>query len=239
LRNTYTLSRLEQRIRQALSRPLTSSGEAAVRAFLSLTGISRWQPARLGILELSFVFDVGLPFGLIGENPTVRPIATRVGDDVCEGRRPEAPLWRRIHAAALLSHWGVPVEFEGEHLRMRLPGGARVEVPVGTAEAAGALDVDVPRLRMVEVAGDSGRHGEIASACDEVFAASPRLVGVVTFEPRFWVSVEQKEWIYRARVNREAESPIGMAPFDRADSGRRVLRLRLLDALEAQSSSLK
>jgi hypothetical protein len=230
MRNTYALSRLEQRIRQALPRPPSPLGEAALAGFLSLTGISRWQPARLGVLELSFVFDIGLPLGLVGDVPTVGAITTRLGDDVYDGRRPAPGLWRVVHAAALLRHWGLGVEFEGERIRVKPPSAVGLEVHVGSAEGgARAPDVDATHLRMVDVCGDSGRHGEIAAGCDAQFAASPALVGVVTFEPRFWVSIEQKEWIYRARVNRSADVSIGTAPFDREDSGRRVVRVRLLE----------
>jgi hypothetical protein len=229
VRNTYLLNRLEQRIREAMPRRLTPAGEAALAGFLSLTGISRWQPARLGILELSFVFDVGLPLGLIGAEPSIRSVVNAVGDAVCDGRLPEERLWRIVHAAALLREWGLDVGFDGERICVRQPTGAAIEVHVGTAEAPGTLDADALRLRMVDVSGHAGRHGEIAAACGEVFAASRRLVAVVTFEPRFWVSIEQKEWVFRVSVNPNAETSIRTPPFDRADSGRRVLRVALLE----------
>jgi hypothetical protein len=229
MRNTYLLNRLEQRIREAMPRRLTPAGEVALAGFLSLTGISRWQPARLGVLELSFVFDIGLPLGLIGDEPSFRSVATAVGDAVCDGRRPDERLWRAVHAAALLREWGLDVGFDGERISVRRPNGEAIEVHVGTAEAPGTLDADPLRLRMVDVSGHGGQHGEIAAACGEVFAASRRLVAVVTFEPRFWVSVEQKEWIYRVSVNPDAETSIRTPPFDRADSGRRVVRVALLE----------
>ena len=230
MRNTYTLSRLEQRIRQALPRHLSPAGESAIAGFLSLAGISRWQPVRLGILELSFVFYIGLPLGLIGDNPTVKSIAARVGDSVCDGRYPDTDLWRVVHAAALLSHWDANVEFEGTRIIAKLPNGSVLGVDVGTAEALGRGDVDAPTLRMIDVCGESGGHGVIAAACAEAFATSRRIVGVMSFEPRFWVSVEQKEWIYRVRMNAQSEASIGTSPFDRPDSGRRVLRVALLES---------
>jgi hypothetical protein len=229
MRNTYLLNRLEQRIREAMPRRLTPAGEVALAGFLSLTGISRWQPARLGVLELSFVFDIGLPLGLIGDEPSIRPVASAVGDAVCDGRRPDERLWRAVHAAALLRHWGLDVGFDGEPIRVRRPSGAAVEVHVGTAEAPGTLDADALRLRMVDVSGHADRHGEIAAASREAFAASRRLVAVVTFEPRFWVSVEQKEWVFRVSVNPNVETPIRTPPFDRADSRRQVVRVTLLE----------
>lgn len=229
VRNTYTLHRLEQRIRQALPRGLSPVGEAAVAGFLSLTGISRWQPARLGIVELSFVFDIGLPFALIGDAPSVRSIATRVGDAVCAGEAPHPQLWRVVHAAALLRHWGFSVEIDDDRLWMRLPDAPAIGVDVCSERAQGPRDPDTPTLQMVDVCGDSARHGEIAAACGQLFAASPRLVAVVSFEPRFWVSVERKEWIYRVGANPRTHALAGMTPFDSADSGRRVLRVALLE----------
>ncbi len=229
MRNTYILSRLEQRLRQALPRGLSPAGELAVAGFLSLTGISRWQPARIGVLELSFVFDVGLPLGLIGDNPTLKPIAARVGDSICDGGDPDPDLWRVVHAAALLCHWGGKVEFAGTRIVVELPNARALDVDVGTPETMGRADANVPTLRMVDVRGDSGRHTEIAEACAEVFVASRTLAGVISFEPRFWVSIEQKEWIYRVRVNPRAEAGIFTAPFDGEDSTRRVLRVALLE----------
>jgi hypothetical protein len=235
VRNAYNISRLRQRIEDALPRPLSVHGAAAVEGFLALTGISRWQPERLGVLQLSFVFDIGLPLGLIGDSASARALATSVGDAVCEGRRPDPQLWRVVHAAALLRYWGAGVEFNGEgvgraaQLAITLPNGAALEVDVSATYPGGTSEADAPRLKMIDVGGAADRHAEIAVTCADDFAASPQSAGVVSFEPRFWVSVEQKEWIYRACVNPQAGPALEGAPFDGVDSGRRAIRLELLE----------
>lgn len=235
MRNTFNISRLRQRIEDALPRPLSTHGQVAVEGFLALTGISRWQPERMGVLELSFVFDIGLPLGLIGDGESTRALATSVGDAVCEGRRPDPQLWRVVHAAALLCHWGAAVEFNGEgvgpqaQLAITLPGGAALEVDVSATYPGGSSDADVPRLNMIDVVGAADRHVEIAAMCANDFVASPQPAGVISFEPRFWVSIEQKEWIYRACANPRADVRLEDPPFGGADSGRRAVRLTLLE----------
>jgi hypothetical protein len=234
VRNTYNISRLRQRIEDALPRPLSAHGETAVEGFLALTGISRWQPERLGILQLSFVFDIGLPLGLIGDSESARALATRVGDAVCEGRGPDPQCWRVVHAAALLRYWGAAVQFDGEgvgaaaQLAIALPNGTALEVDVSATYPASGSEGDLPRLTMIDVGGAAERHAEIAATCVDDFTAAPQPAGVVSFEPRFWVGIEQKEWIYRACTNPQADVALEGAPFDGADSGRRAVRLELL-----------
>jgi hypothetical protein len=240
MKNTYNLSRLKQRIQEALPRPPSPVGEAAIDGFLALTGISRWQPERLGILQLSFVFDIGLPFGLIGDNASVKPLATSVGDSVCDGRNPDPQLWRVVHAGALLHHWGIEVEFRGDgagpsaQIGVMLPSGTMLDVDVGAAYSMRRDDSQVPGLQMIDARGAPGRHAEVAAAFANDFAAPRQLVGVVSFEPRFWVSIEQKEWIYRACAHPNAAIAIDGPPFGKADSGRQALRLALLEPASAQ-----
>ena len=239
MKNTYNISRLRARIEEALPRPLSNVGEVAVEGFLSLAGISRWQPERLGVLELSFVFDIGLPLGLIGDNASVKPLAASVGDSVCDGRHPDPQLWRVVHAGALLRHWGVEIDIRGEgagaagQLGITLADGTSLEVDVSAAYPVNRGN-SAAGLRMIDVRGASGRHNEVATAAANDFAVSRQLVGVVSFEPRFWVSIEQKEWVYRACVNSDGVTPITGLPFEGTDTGRQVLRLALLEAAPAQ-----
>lgn len=234
MRNTFNISRLRQRIEDALPRPLSVHGETAVEGFLALTGISRWQPERLGVLQLSFVFDIGLPLGLIGDCASTAALATSVGDALFEGRDPDPQLWRVVHAAALLRHWGAAVEFNGEgvgpaaQLTITLPNGA-AEVEVSATYPGGANEASAARLKMIDVAGAPARHAEIAAKSADDFAVSGSTAGVVSFEPRFWVSIEQKEWIYRACANPQSDLSLESAPFAGVDSGCRAVRLKLLE----------
>jgi hypothetical protein len=242
VRNTYNISLLRKRIADALPRPLSPIGEAAVEGFLSLAGVSRWLPERIGLLQLSHVFDIGLPFALIGDNPTVKPLALGVGDAVCEGKLPHPDLWRAVHAGALLTHWGGSVQFvtdtgaAASRLEVALPDGQtpRVDV-VGWQPALGTEPVtdladDRPRILAIDVRGSGSCHEAITAACADDFDRTPEMLAVLSFEPRFWVSVEHKEWIHLARINANAQVPVASDTLGAGDGGRHTLSFALLGA---------
>jgi hypothetical protein len=244
LRNTYNIGLLRRRILDALPRPLSVVGETAVEGFLSLAGVSAWNPNRLGLKELSYIFDIGLPLALIGDNVSSKAYAMHVADCVHDGRYPNEDRWRVVHAGALLSRWGAAVQFKAEpaewapQIEMQLPDGETLDVYVWKAATAlltgpvkgGSFDEQSPRshLLLIDVRGTGSRHEEISATLAEAFVRSERLSGVLSFEPRFWIGVEQKEWLHLARLNPNATVAVPAELLGNADHGRHALRLPLL-----------
>jgi hypothetical protein len=205
MRNTYNITLLRKRIVDALPRALSPAGESALEGFLALPGASAWRPDRMGLRELSFVFDVGLPFSFVRENPSARGIALRIGDAVRDGRPPDASIARIAHAAALLTQWGSVVEFAADPAQpsfvVHATRGATFAVVVAApgADPAAAASEGDGRGSIVAAHVDGG-HERVATALDAAWAQSATLAGYFTFEPRFWIGIEQKEWLYLSRA---------------------------------------
>jgi len=235
VRNEFNIAQLRQRILGALPGALSGVGERAVEAFLALEGISMWRPARLGVLQLSFVFDIGLPFALIGENPSAKPLAMRAGDTARDGRYPEPDVWRVVHAGALLSHWGAAINFVTDaastsvRLEVALPDSGTLEVQVRPNGQTGCEESKRARLIVIDARGTHGALEQILQSCAVDLESSPAASGVLVFEPRFWVGVQQKEWIHQSTLNPSAAVPIAAAMLGNADAGRQALRLTLLE----------
>ena len=233
MRNTYNISLLRKRIVDALPRPASAFGESAIEGFLSLPGASAWRPDRVGLRELSFVFDVGVPLALIGDNPSVRPVALEIGDAARDGRQPDKRLRSLVHAAALLSRWDCPVQFVAGGTAVRRtwrievaqPSGESVDVVmVGESEGeAGSAD----RLQLL-VRDVDGSLESAAASFDDAFVQSRDVSGALVFQPRFWIGVDQKEWLHIARLNPSARVAFGSERLGGADGERRALRLPLL-----------
>jgi hypothetical protein len=231
VRNTYNISLLRRRIQESLPRPPAPAGEMAIEGFLSLPGSSAWRPDRLGLRELSFIFDIGLPFALMGDKPVAKTLGLHVGEAVRDGRTPEAGLWSAVHAVALLCHWGIEVNVTsgvvGPQLQFEIvPPGAmplsldvRREMQEPTSARVVALDM---RSAAVSFETAAAYYGNLFR--DD-------LAAVLLFEPRFWIGIEQKEWLHMARLGENAE---GLEPrmFGSADgdrfAGAQSLRLPLL-----------
>ncbi len=235
MKNTYNIGLLRRRILEALPRPPSQMGEAAVEGFLSLPGASAWRPDRLWLKELSYVFDIGLPFALIGENASAKLHGLRTGEVIRFGRYPEANLWSELHAAALLTRWGGNVEFVADStashaLEVGLPNGATLDVDVVRGDPP--LDIKDHFGRSYLVAVDvqqvSGRREEIGALLSAGFASAPQLSGALLFEPRFWIGIEQKEWVHSAYLNANATTTIASDQLGTADGNRHALRLPLL-----------
>lgn len=230
MRNTYNISLLRRRIQEALPRMLSPQGEAAVEGFLSLPGASAWRPDRLGLRELSFIFDIGLPFALIGDKPVAKTLGLHAGDAVRDGRLPESTLWSAVHAIALLCHWGLdvrlvstamaPLQFE-----VQMPGGAPFKLDVRRT----VLEPAVAGLVALDMRGATVSFDAAARYYCEQFTAG--LAGVLLLEPRFWIGVEQKEWLHMARLAPDVAGleprVLGCADGDRF-AGAQALRLPLL-----------
>jgi len=203
----------------------------AIEAFLSLPGASAWRPDRLGLRELSFIFDIGLPFALIGDKPAAKALGLHVGEAVRDGRPPAGELWSAVHAVALLCHWGLEVRVTSGVLAPQLklevlpPGGAPLSLDVKRA-------MQEPTKARV-VALDMQNAGLSFDAAAAYYGNLFRdgLAAVLLFEPRFWIGIEQKEWLHMARLSEEAD---GLEPrmFGSADgdrfAGAQSLRLPLL-----------
>jgi hypothetical protein len=231
VRNTYNVSLLRRRIQESLPRPLAHAGEIAIEGFLSLPGASAWRPDRLGLRELSYIFDIGLPFALIGDKPVAKVLGLHVGEAVREGRLPEARLWSVVHAAALASHWGLDVQTASgaaaplPQLEVRLPNGTTLSLDV---RRGAALD-EPPGARIVaiDMQGATAEFDSVAAYYSDLFADG--LAAVLLFEPRFWIGIEQKEWLYMTRINPNVEG-LGPDMLGNADGkiARQALRLPLL-----------
>jgi hypothetical protein len=234
MKNTYNIGLLRRRILEALPRPPSQMGEAAVEGFLSLPGASAWRPERLWLKELSYVFDIGLPFALIGDNPSVKMHGLRVGEVVRFGQYPAKDLWSEVHAAALLSGWGAQVQFAPDAkthaLEVQLGGGETVDVEVVRSHPALGIKDHAGRshLIMVDVQDTSAQQDEIGAILRAGFASAPQLSGVVLFEPRFWIGIEQKEWVHCAYRNPHAAVPVASGMLGIADGNRYALRIPLL-----------
>ena len=235
MKNTYNLGLLRRRILEALPRQPNEAGTRALEAFLALPGASAWRPERLWLKELSYVFDIGLPFALIGENPSVKLHSLWVGEAIRFGEAPPRDLWSEIHAAALLSQWGADVRLIADArtaahgLEIRLPGGEALDVEVTRSDAA---PLSLPHTRPFVIAIDVKMHpdhrDQVDAALKAGFAGSPQLSGVLLFEPRFWIGIEQKEWVHSAHVNAQANVPIDGWLLGNADGHRHALRIPLL-----------
>jgi hypothetical protein len=234
MKNTYNIGLLRRRILEALPRTPSQMGEAAVEGFLSLPGASAWRPERLWLKELSYVFDIGLPFALIGDNPSAKMHGLRVGEVVRFGQYPAKDMWSEVHAAALLSRWGAQVQFAPDAkthaLEVQLGGGETVDVEVVRSHPALDIKDHAGRshLIMVDVQDTSAQQDEIGAILRAGFHSASQLSGVVLFEPRFWIGIEQKEWMHCAYRNPNAATPMASEALGIADGNRYALRIPLL-----------
>ena len=234
MKNTYNIGLLRRRIFESLPRPPSPMGEAAVEGFLSLPGASAWRPDRLWLKELSYIFDIGVPFALIGDNPSAKMHGLRVGEGIRFGQHPRSDLWSQVQAAALLTHWGAQVQFVADPtthaLEVAMANGEAVNVEVVRSDPA--VDVKDHGGRSYIVAVDvqdvSGRREEIGAILSAGFTSASNVAGVLLFEPRFWIGIEQKEWVHSAYVNANAQTPIASELLGRADGNRHALRIPLL-----------
>jgi hypothetical protein len=368
MKNTYNIDLLRRRIQQALPRSLSPMGAAALEGFLSLPGASAWRPEKLALKELSYVFDIGLPLALIGDNLSARAHLFRAGDAARAGQYPDKDTWSEVHAAALLSRRGGEINFVAQSekppdIEVRLQNDRMVEVAVVRADlrrqraeihdkvqvvadrlvargvewnivcflidAANELDlksaldaatllgpsdhVDDYRKRWAVRAIPPDRHGpvrepdfaralapewwppdepgievtsvpskrlasqspvlavrslispaaylnalersafdrearsahpyliavdlqdmphgheRVVARLDEQFASWTHVSGALLFEPRFWIGLEQKEWLYSVQLNPHATRPIPREIFGNVDGSRDSIRIPLLN----------
>ena len=367
MKNSYNIDLLRRRIQEALPRSLSPMGGAALEGFLSLPGASGWRPEKLALKELSYIFDIGLPLALIGDNLSTRAHLFRAGEAARAGRYPDKDTWSEVHAAALLCRWGGAVNFVAQarkppDIEVRLDSDRVVEVAVVRADlrhqraeihdkvrlvadrllvrgvdwnivcflldAANEIDLksaldaatllgpgdhvddyrkrwavravpldrqawvherdparslapewwppDEPSIEVTSVLSKhlgfespvisvrsqissaaymntfeksvTGRepptehsylvavdvqdmphgHERIVTRLNEQFASLKHVSGVLLFEPRFWIGLEQKEWLYSVQHNPYATRPIPRAPLSNNEGDRDSIRIPLL-----------
>jgi hypothetical protein len=104
-----------------------------------------------------------------------------------------------------------------------------LDVEVTRSDAA---PLSLPRARSFVTVVDVNAHPEHRDQVDAVlkagFAGSPQLSAVLLFEPRFWIGIEQKEWVHSAHLNAQADVPIDGRLLGNADGHRHALRIPLL-----------
>ena len=368
MKNSYNIDLLRRRIQEALPRPLSPMGGAALEGFLSLPGASGWRPEKLALKELSYIFDIGLPLALVGDNLSARAHLFRAGEAARAGRYPDKDTWSEVHAAALLTRWGGAVNFVAQaqkppDIEVRLERDRIVEVAVVRADlrrhraevhdrvrlvadrlltrgvdwnivcfladAANELDLksaldaatllgpndhvddyrkrwavraipldrevgvrepdpvrslapewwrpdepnieitsvlskhlalespvisvrsqissaaylnalersaigqaapaEHPYLIAVDVQDMPHGHERIVTRLNDQFSSWNHVSGVLLFEPRFWIGLEQKEWLYSVHLNPAATRPIPRQMLGTADGGRDSIRIPLLN----------
>jgi len=184
---------LSERIRATLSRPLSEIGEAALVSFLALPGVAAWHPDKLLFRELSYVFDVGLPFALLGKNPSAEAHEKRVGNALKLGQNLPSSDWSEVQVGALLSSWGANVSFVKRQssptpdLEVQSDNGLTVDVEVTRAEIrplhaaakdrlesfAGALLPGDVNWNLVFFFADASNPDELNAAFDAAIALRP------------------------------------------------------------------
>ncbi|HEY6598189.1 MAG TPA: hypothetical protein VIZ30_02710, partial [Pseudomonadales bacterium] len=207
-------------------------GEASIEAFLAVPGASAWRPARFGLKELSYVFDIGLPLALIGDDASVHTRRLRAGEAVRDGLYPERCVWDEIHVAAILRAWGAPVCFaaqtgSGPFLEVRLDSGETLDVELlraGSAERASTRS----RLVVVDVRSLPRDEQHTTARFESDGAAAADVAAVIAFEPRFWIGLRQKEWLYSVQLNPRATVEVPRTILGNADGSRRSMRFPLL-----------
>lgn len=194
---------LRNRVLEAIDQPLTSVGAAALDSFVALPRVGEWSPQNLYLLELSTVFDIGLPFSLLAGNTSADAHRRAVGAAIGRNEKSPTSLLSEVHAGALLSKWGASVRFVP---RTNFPtadieadGGDGVNVDVevvrgdtrkdhqavqsGLAAFGGALRASDVTWNLAAFMRDASNHTDLASMFD---AATNLRPGLSAEEPGKW-----------------------------------------------------
>src|SRR5437588_5022419 len=86
------------RIRPALPLPLSETGESALQHFLALPGVASWNPDNIYLAELSMIFDLGLPFALLGNNSSADYHRRELGKTVASRAALPVSVWSEVQA---------------------------------------------------------------------------------------------------------------------------------------------
>src|SRR4030095_3296233 len=156
---------------------------------------------------------------LIGDKPVAKTLGLYVGEAVRDGRRPEAGLWSAVHAVALLCHWGLDVRVSSVVVAPQLqfevlpPGGAPLSFDVKRA----MQEPTNARVVALDMQSAAVSFDTASAYYGNLFRDG--LAAVLLFEPRFWIGIEQKEWLHMARLSESAE---GLEPrmFGNAEGDR-------------------
>lgn len=95
------MSPLSDRVKAFINCQLNTTGEAALRAFSTLPGLKNWNPEILCGRKVNDMFNLGLAFSIIGDNPSADKLRSKVKQSISLNPSDLSEL----HAGALLSHW--------------------------------------------------------------------------------------------------------------------------------------
>ena len=112
--------RLLDYIRPGLVRPLSKLGIEASNAYEALPGELDCRPGSPGEAA-SRVLSYGVPFAVIGENPSFERMIRSSIPSILKSGKMERHAWGVMHAGALLRRLGSRVEFLKENRKSRMP----------------------------------------------------------------------------------------------------------------------
>ena len=105
------MSPLRDRVKAFINCPLTDTGEDALKAFLTLPTVENWNPENILGREVNFIFDFGLLFSIIGNNPSVHKLRNKVGNYISGKPTLNDSDISELHACALLNIWEISPTF--------------------------------------------------------------------------------------------------------------------------------
>lgn len=100
--------------------------------------MTSWQPRNYYLETISHVFDVGLPFALIGSNSTADAHRSAIGRAIVDGEELPPSDWSEVQVAALLTHMSGAITFVPRAKGRRTPD-------IRAEWAGGTLAVEVTR----------------------------------------------------------------------------------------------
>jgi len=158
---------LRQVIQRNINTPLSRVGQRAFEAFLALPNVEAWNPEKFRVFEVSTVFDVGLPFALLGDNDTVAVHKKDIVNRLLDNDEIACSRWSEILAGALFSNWNGGVSFLRERdrptsdIEVRWGDGPILSVEVTRADTQRtnkAVEVAIGHFAGAIQAGDFNWH---------------------------------------------------------------------------------
>lgn len=213
---------LNNRIRTVLPHSLSEIGDAALESFLALPCATAWHPSNLWMRQISMIFDVGLPFALLGSNLSAEAYRQEIGNAIANENYASLSCWSELQAGALLSNWGAKVTFIKRVKGVRTPDleadfsdEAVMDVEVtrgeirqlhtavkdGLENLAGALVAGDVDWNVICFFADASNAGDINAAFNAAIGLSPY---EIKEEHGHWavraVPLEQRDDVVRAKM---------------------------------------
>ncbi len=133
--------------RMAVGHELSDIGQRTLEAYFDLPGLENWTPGDQLLGSISRVFDIGLPFALIGDLSTAVQLKRITGHAIAQGNFILPSEWSEIQVGALMRSFGAKVEFVK---RVAHPPGKRTP-DLRTSWAGTIVDVEVTRAETREL----------------------------------------------------------------------------------------